>query len=194
MAESTGTNKNAVPILLGIIAVLLVAIVVGLVIKGNNKSATPATSTASNSSASTSTTATGNQAGMASSTSGTFDPASATKVPSGMQPKDFVKKYYQSILGKQWATAFKMQPAASQKGQTVADFQSTQQMYGMTAFEVTGSNTQGNTAQVSVSQNLGSNGIWTALWTFQKYKSSWVVESRQVGMSSSSSSTSSTGN
>lgn len=194
MAESTGTKKNAVPILLGVIVVLLIAIVVGLVIKGNGKTAstTNAGSTATTSSASTSSTA--NQAGMASSTSSSFDPATATKVPSGMQPKDFVKKYYQSILNKQWAAAFKMQPAASQKGGTVADFQSTQEMYGMTAFQVTGSNVQNSAAQVSVSQNLGSNGMWTAMWTFAKYKGGWVVESRQVGMASSSTTTSSTGN
>jgi len=181
MAETTGTNKNAVPILLGVIALLLVAIVVGLLIKGNAKTDTAAT-TSTSSTASTAATSTGDQAGMASSTSDTFDPATATKVPSGTTPEDFVKQYYQAILDKKWDAAFKMQPAASQKGGTVADFQSTQEMYGMASFKITGSDVKDSAAQVSVSQDLGTNGNWTAMWTFAKYKTDWVVESRQVGM------------
>lgn len=175
-------NKTVI-YLLGVIVVLLVAVIaIFWVTANNNKATTTAGSSTSAPAASTTATPT-TQPGMGSSTATTFDPATATKVPSGTTTEAYVKKYYQSILDKQWDTAFKMQPAASQQGQSVADFQQTQeQMYGMTAFKVINSATQGDTATVEVEQTLGKNGTWGALWTFVKYNGAWVVKSRQVSM------------
>ena len=107
------------------------------------------------------------------------DPATATKVTG--EPKSFVSLYYQSILDKKFDVAFKMQPKASQTG-TVADFQSTQEMYGMKAFSIFSEVTGSTEATVVVRQDLGTNGIWNATWTFAKADGSWLVKERKVGM------------
>ncbi len=119
--------------------------------------------------------------GVASSTGAPFDPATATKVPPGKQPEAFVKSYYQSILDKKWDAAFKMQPAVSQQG-TVDDFKATQERYGMKSFKVVSSASQGATATVEVSQDLGQNGKWGATWVFVKSGANWLVKERRVTM------------
>ena len=172
-------NKTAV-YLLGVIVVLLVALVAIFLV---TRSSTP-TSTAAVPPSSTPSTATSatSMPGIKPSTGADFDPAAGTKVPAGTTPDAYVKLYYQSILDKKWDVAFKMQPAASQVGGSVQDFQATQTGYGMASFKVVTSSSQGDTATVDVEQDLGTNGKWGALWTFVKYKSDWVVKSRQVQM------------
>jgi len=180
-APAPAQNKTVV-YLLGVIVVLLVALVAIFVVTSNNKTATP-DATANTPTPSTTASATPTQPGMGSSTGAAFDPATGTKVASGTKPEAYVKTYYQAILDKKWDVAFKMQPAASQQGQSVSDFQNTQEkMYGMTAFKVVSASEQGDTATVEVEQTLGANGTWGAIWTFVKYKGEWVVKSRQVQM------------
>ncbi|HEY5433561.1 MAG TPA: hypothetical protein VIL06_09190 [Coriobacteriia bacterium] len=178
MAEN---NTNRIVMYLSIVVVvLLVAFVaVVIVVSGGTKTATVPTSTVAG--AGTTATST-SQPGMAPSAAA-FDPATATKVPANSDPVKFVTLYYQSILDKKWEEAFKMQPAASQVGQTVAAFQQTQeQMYGMTSFKIF-SNTIGATdATVVVQQELGTNGTWSATWTFVKDKGTWLVQARKVAM------------
>jgi hypothetical protein len=116
------------------------------------------------------------------SSAGAFDKATATKVPSGQDPKAFVSAYYKAILDKKYDVAFKMQPAASQQGGTVQDFQGTQQMYGMKSFKIKDSQVQGEEATVQVEQDLGTNGTWGATWTFVKDGNTWLVKERQVQM------------
>lgn len=177
-APAPAQNKTVV-YLLGVIVVLLVALVAIFIV--SRPSTAPSTTTQTP--AATDTSATVAQPGMSSSTGAAFDPATATKVTKGLTPETHVKTYYQDILDKKWDTAFKMQPAASQQGQTVAQFQQTQeQMYGMTAFKIVSAQSVGETATVEVEQTLGANGTWSALWTFVKYNGEWVVKSRQVQM------------
>jgi hypothetical protein len=174
-------NNNRMVMYLSIaVVVLLVAFVAVVIGVTGAKVAGPTTTTGTNTSSTTSTSTT--QAGMSPSTTG-FDKATATKVPASSDPVKFVTLYYQSILDKKWEEAFKMQPAASQVGQTVAAFQQTQeQMYGMTSFKIF-SNTIGATdATVVVQQELGTNGTWTATWTFVKDKGTWLVQARKVAM------------
>lgn len=180
--ESAPAQNKTVLILLGVIVVLLAALVAIFVV--SRPAATPdTTSQGTTPPAAAETSGTTAQAGMAPSTAGTFDPATATKVPGSTTPEAYAKLYYQSILDKKWEQAFKMQPAASQQGQSVAQFQQTQeQMYGMTAFKIVSAKIEGDTATVEVEQTLGANGTWGALWTFVKYNGGWVVKSRQVQM------------
>jgi hypothetical protein len=115
--------------------------------------------------------------------SGSFDPATATRVPAGQTPRDFVSAYYQAILDKQWQKAFDMQPEASKAGQTVDGFQQTQeQMYGMKKFSIFSANTSGSQATVVAVQDLGDNGIWNATWTFAEDGGAWLVKSRAAAM------------
>lgn len=181
MADNQPINQNRlVMFLAGAVVVLLIAFVAVVMLNTGAKS-TPTTSTTNTTAStgtSTATTATSNP-GVGASTA--FDPATATKVPANQSPKDYVAAYYQAIIDKKWDVAFKMQPAASQQG-TVADFQSTQEMYGMTAFKVFSSNVSGNNATVVIQQDLGKNGIWTATWTLVKDGGSWLVKERKVAM------------
>jgi hypothetical protein len=178
MSENAPNTNRTVMILIGVVVILLAALVIVVIMRqpAGTTATTPATSTPA---ASTVATA---QQGMASSASQPFDPATATKVPAGTQPKDFVAGYYQNILDKKWDAAFKMQPAASQAGGDVSGFQSTQKMYGMTSFKVVGQKIVGTTATVVIQQDLGTNGIWGATWTLVKNGDTWLVQSRAVSM------------
>jgi hypothetical protein len=182
MAQNPQDQQRTIMILLGVVVVLLVAIVGVVIYNGQPK--TPAV--ASTSSLATGTTATGTgataaQPGMAPSTAAPFDAKTATKVPSGTTPEKYVSTYYQSILDKKFDVAFKMQPASSQQG-TVADFQATQEGYGMASFKVISSNVAADTATVDIEQDLGANGKWGALWTLRKVGADWYVESRKISM------------
>jgi hypothetical protein len=176
--EPAPAQNKTVVYLLGVIVILLVALVA---IFFATRSSTPGTTSVVPQTTTPEATATA-MPGIKPSTGADFDPATGTKVPAGTTPDAYVKLYYQSILDKKWDVAFKMQPAASQVGGSVQDFQSTQTGYGMAAFKVLTSSSQGDTATVEVEQDLGANGTWGALWTFVKYKSDWVVKSRQVQM------------
>jgi hypothetical protein len=178
MAEN---NTNRIVMYLSIaVVVLLVAFVAVVIVVTGAKMTGPTTTTGTNTSSTTTTDTT--QAGMSSSAA--FDPATATKVPADSDPKKYVAAYYQAILDKQWEVAFKMQPAASQVGQTVGGFQQTQeQMYGMTKFEIAGSQIGSTEATVVVAQTLKEpNGVWTATWTFVNDKGAWLVQARKVNM------------
>lgn len=176
-AEAPEQNNRNVVYLLGVVAVLLVVIVALVIIKSQGTTA-----------ASTDTAATqqptlgSSMPGVGSSTQAQFDPKTATKVPASQKPADFVKAYYQAILDKAWAKAFKMQPATSQQGATAEQFGQTQEQYGMKSFKVTSATEQGDTATVVVTQDLGSNGKWGATWTFVKDGKTWLVQKRQVSM------------
>jgi hypothetical protein len=170
-------NNRLVMILAATVVVLLIAFVAMVVLN----SGTPATNTATNpGNTSTTPTATSNP-GMGSSTGTEFDATKATKVPADSTPDAFVSAYYQAILDGKWDDAFKMQPAASQTG-SVADFQATQEMYGMTSFKIASKDIGDAEATVVVEQDLGQNGIWNATWTFTKEGGDWLVKARKVGM------------
>lgn len=181
MAEIQPNNSNRIVMYLaGAVVVLLIAFVAVVVImSGQNKTAQTTASTTTPSATTTST----SQAGMAPSNT-SFDPATATKVPADSDPKKYVSAYYQAILDKKWDVAFKMQPATSQVGQTVAAFQQTQeQMYGMTKFAVYSADIGSTSATVVVAQTLKDpNGVWTAIWSFVKNGGNWLVEKRAVNM------------
>lgn len=169
-------NNRLVMILAAIVVVLLVAFVAVVVLN----SPAPATNTTTNPGTSTTATATSNP-GMGSSTGTEFDATKATKVPADSTPDGFVSAYYQAILDGKWDDAFKMQPAASQTG-SVADFQATQEMYGMTSFKIASKDIGDTEATVVVEQDLGQNGVWNATWTFVKEGGDWLVKARKVGM------------
>jgi hypothetical protein len=175
MAEKN-TNRT-VMLLAGAVVVLLIAFV-AVVLLNTGGAATPTAQTPG-ATASSNPSSTSNP-GMAPSDTA-FDPTKATKVPEKDTPKTFVAAYYQAIIDKKYDVAFKMQPAASQAG-SVADFQSTQEMYGMKSFSIFSDTTGATDATVVVRQDLGTNGIWNASWTFVKTDGSWLVKARKVGM------------
>lgn len=176
MSQNPLNNNRTLMYLLGVVVVLLVVIVV--LVFNSTRSTTPTASTTPPSSVAPGATS---MPGVQPST-GAFDVKTATKVPAGTEPKAYVTTYYQSILDKKWETAFKMQPAASQANGTAKDFEQTQISYGMKSFKVLSATSQGDEAVVSVQQDLGTNGVWGATWTFVKSGSDWVVKERKVSM------------
>jgi hypothetical protein len=178
MSEKTQDTNRTMLYLLGVVVVLLVVIVALVVVRAqgtNQTAAVPPTTSAE---------APANSAmpGVKPSTSADFDVKTATKVPSGTEPKAYVTTYYQSILDKKWDVAFKMQPAASQAGGTAKDFEQTQTGYGMKSFKIGSATVSGDTATVVAQQDLGTNGQWTVTWSFVKNGADWVVKSRAVAM------------
>jgi hypothetical protein len=178
MSSAPAQNKTVV-YLLGAIAVLLVVLLGALYVRGQGSAPVPEAAAPQTT---TETSAGASMPGIKPSTGADFDAATATKVPADSTPEAYVKLYYQSILDKKWDVAFKMQPAASQAGGSVEDFQSTQTGYGLQSFKVISAQIQGDTATVDVEQNLGQNGTWGVIWTFVKFEGGWVVKSRQVQM------------
>jgi hypothetical protein len=178
MSSAPAQNKTVI-YLLGGIAVLLVVLLGVLYFRGAGSTTLPEAPAPQ---ASTDTSAPASMPGVAPSTGTDFDPAKATKVPADSTPEAFVKLYYQSILDKKWDVAFTMQPAASQQGGSVEDFKATQTGYGLQSFKVLSAKVQGDAATVDVEQNLGQNGTWGVIWSFEKFEGGWVVKSRQVQM------------
>jgi len=177
MAEN---NQNrTVMILAAAVVILLIAFVA--VVVANSGSGAKTADTGSTTASSTASVAATSNPGVGSSAEAVFDPTTATKVDAKYTPKTFVAAYYQAILDKKFDVAFVMQPKASQTG-SVADFQSTQSMYGMTAFSIFNDVTGSTDATVTIRQDLGTNGIWNATWTFVKDNGTWVVKARKVGM------------
>jgi hypothetical protein len=177
MAES---NQNRTVMILAAAVVILLIAFVAVVVLNSGSGAQTAGTGSTTTSGTVATTATSNP-GVASSTSTEFDPATATKVDAKFTPKTFVSAYYQAIIDKKFDVAFVMQPKASQSG-SVADFQSTQTMYGMKAFTIFSDVTGSTDATITIRQDLGTNGIWNATWTFVKTDGSWLVKARKVGM------------
>lgn len=100
----------------------------------------------------------------------------------GLEPEAHVKAYYGAILAGKWQTAFDLQPEASKAGGSAAAFKETQKMYGMVSFEVTDRQVTTDIAVITVTQDLGANGLWKAAWTFEREGGAWIVKTRKVSM------------
>jgi hypothetical protein len=179
MSENTQDRNRTMLYLLGVVVVLLVVIVALVVVRAQSANQPVVANNATTAPGSPSTSA---MPGVKPSADANFDVKTATKVPSGVEPKAYVTNYYQAILDKQWDRAFKMQPAASQAGGTAKDFEQTQTSYGMKSFKIASATVSGDTATVVAQQDLGTNGKWSATWTLVKSGIGWVVKSRAVAM------------
>lgn len=177
MSESASIQPNkTVLIMLGIIIVLLV-VMVG-VIMAKSSSDVPSPTAAAPASTPTGDTGAGAPAGTA-APAADFDPTTATKVPEGTSPEDFVAAYYDAILAGDWETAYAAQPAHKMTG-SVADFQAQIEGYGVVSYTVTGSSEQGEQYLVEVDQETGSYGTFTNQWVFMKADGGWVVQDKAV--------------
>ncbi len=105
-----------------------------------------------------------------------------TLVPEGMSPDEFVKKYYDAVVKKDYQTAYEMQPASKKASAGLDTFKSTQESYGISSFAVNAVEVQGDSATVKASLNLGQYGTWTSIWQFSKKNGRWIAESSRTGM------------
>lgn len=167
--KSTNPNNRMIVILLGVIVVLLIGIVAYVVV-GNGKGGT--TDTASNpgtTPGSTNTTA-----------AAVFDPATATVVAAGKTPEQHVRAYFDAVVAKDFATAFKLLPTSKQQeyGDEAA-FTSQLSGYGITAYTIDNSTESGTDWQVTATATMGG-GNFSYLWTFVKDGDKWLVKSREL--------------
>lgn len=160
-------NNRTMVILVAVIAVLVV--VIGIVMTQGTPSATapvmPGTPTPT--------------------TPAATPPAASgppTKLPAGATPLKWVQDYYQAVVAGNFAKAYKMLPAASRAMYDEAGFASQQKSYGMKSFSIAGTTTQGKQLLVDARQDLGTNGKWQSVWTFEKQGTAWVALHRSVSM------------
>ena len=165
-------------ILLGVVVILLVAIAV-ILLTGGDDAGSP---TASNTGNTGSTNTTGTMPGATSETP--FDPATATKVPAGQAPEDYVKTYFDAVVAGDYATAYAMLPTAKQADYgSEAAFSDQLKGYGVTGYTIDSATEEGNEAQVLATATM-PGGNFQYMWVFVKDGDVWLVKSRTLpGMS-----------
>jgi hypothetical protein len=182
MEESTEKTGGAAPnrmtaILLGIIAVLLVAVVAIILTQqgGSRTTAGPATTPTAT------VGAPGSMGGaMGSGASAPFDPATATKVEAGKTPEEHVKAYFDAVVAGDYATAYKMLPAAKQADYgSESAFAEQLKSYGVTAYTIDDVTEEGGEAKITATASM-PGGSFQYLWTFVKEGDTWLVKSRTL--------------
>ena len=109
-----------------------------------------------------------------------FDPAKATAVPKDSTPEAFVKDYYEAILKKDYASAFKLLPADKQAGSSADALKQQIEGYGVTAYTVTQAAEQDGKFIVNADQVTQSYGTFSNAWVFVKNGDVWVLQSKAV--------------
>jgi len=108
----------------------------------------------------------------------------ATIVPEGTELKDYCEQYYAAWKNGDFQTAYEMQPLQKKEKNDVNGFTQSLQSYGMVAYTVGEPQIDDNICALSVSLDLGQNGIWKTDWTFIKNdKGQWTVQDSRTGMS-----------
>jgi hypothetical protein len=186
MSDQVKNNQQTVVIALVVIAALLVAIVGVLVVQGQSANI-PAISNNQGAPAGGDPAAGGMPGGAPGGMPGggvpsvEFDPATATKVPAGVEPEAFIRDYYAACSEKKYEDAFTMLPLATQQYYgDAAQFEATLESYGISGFEVKSASGSDTEVQVvGVQQAQGMSFAYT--WTLVKEGDDWFVKSREMG-------------
>ena len=138
MSEEVMPKKNSV-ITLALVAVLvlLVAVVVFMYMQRDKDATSPVTAAPDASQGQTGSTP---QAGgqMTMTDTAPLDVATATKVPEGMTPAEYLGKYFEACEAKDWETAFTMLPYAKQQSYGTAEkFGAQLEGYGISDHSIT---------------------------------------------------------
>jgi hypothetical protein len=184
--ETQSNNQQMIVIALVVIAVLLAAIV-GVVIWQQSKAASTIpspTTTGATAPAATPPAGMGGAAGgsaAAPAAAGPFDAKTATKVPAGTTPEQFLKGYGDNILANKYAAAYKMLPLDKQQSYgDAAAYEAQVKAYGITKFNMGKATTSGDTMSI-VSEQVTPQMPITYTWAFKKVGGQWFVESRTMG-------------
>lgn len=169
--EETNTAPNrTVLILLGVIVLLLLAIVAFFVFGGND-----GTGTATNEEP-TSTATTGMPTTPAAVA---FDPATATRVPDGETPEQYVIAYFDAVVSGDFQTAYDRLPTDKKAAQDAEAFASQLTGYGVSAYTIDSAVEEGEEAKVTATATM-AGGAFQYLWTFVKDGDGWLVKSRTL--------------
>ncbi len=170
-AEVAAPANRTTMVLLGVIAVLLVAIVIVLV---NGRGADQPTV---NNNAGTA--GTPSMGGMPTASNVPFDPASATQVPAGETPQAHVEAYFSAIVAEDYAAAYDRLPADKKAAQDVASYGNQLSGYGINDFSIDNVKEDGESSEVLASA-IAPGGSFQYLWTFVKDGDTWLVKSRTM--------------
>lgn len=166
-------NNRTITYLLGAVAVLLVVIVALVVLR---QQPAPVTPNAGN--ASTDSTIPANMGG-ALPADIPFDTATATKVPAGETPAQYVESYYKAVLAKDWQKAWSLLPADKKAAQDAATLGAQLEGYGLTGYKMGEVKTDGDTTTVGASMSA-PGGEFEYLWTFVKVDGTTYLKSRTL--------------
>ncbi len=110
-----------------------------------------------------------------------FDAKTATKVPKGTTPLEFVKAYHEDIVQGKYEEAYKMLPLDKQQSYGDATKYAEQvKAYGITSYELGEPTESGDTWSISATQVTPQMPI-TYTWTLKKVGDQWYVASRAMG-------------
>jgi uncharacterized protein YxeA len=169
MEETHAAPNRTVIILLGIIVALLIAIVAYFAF-ANGKTGT----------ASTGNTDTNTNSGTPSTPAATeFDPATATKVPAGETPEQYVIAYFDAVVAGDFQTAYDRLPTDKKAAQDQASFGEQLKGYGVSEYTIDSAVEEGDEAKVTATASM-AGGQFQYLWTFVKDGDGWLVKSRTL--------------
>lgn len=187
MSETENTS-NQQPIVIALVAVaVLLAALVGVLIyreaqaaKVAQLGAVPAASTASQSTG-TGSSAMGGATGGATAEETPFDEKTATKVPAGQTPEEYLKAYHEDVVAGKFDAAYKMLPLDKQKSYgDAASYASQVKQYGITGYQLGKPVTEGDTTTIAALMNNPSMPV-TYTWSFKKVGDTTYVVSRTMG-------------
>ncbi len=172
MPEQAVRKTNpTVMIALVVVLLVLAAAVVYLFTQGNQSKTATTTPTAATQTQSTA---------VAAATDDTpFDAATATKVPSGQTPEEYLNAYFVACEKGDWETAFNMLPLGKKNYYQTADAFGTQLAgYGISAHKVTVQDGGTDTEVVYIGSMTTSAGEMGYPWTFVKVDGDWYLKTR----------------
>lgn len=181
MSDAPRNSTNTVIIVL-VVAIVVLAAGVGYAIWNNSRSVPAITNVPADST--TAQSAAGASTGMGAATGAApaeFDAKTATKVPAGVTPEQFVKTYHEDIQAGKYADAYKMLPIDKQQSYgDAAAYEAQVKAYGITSYELGKPVESGDTAAIAATQVTPQMPI-TYTWNFKKVGDTWYVASRVMG-------------
>jgi len=180
--ETTKSSTNPIIIVLVVVVVVLAAGLVYMVWNSNNSdvvSTSPAGQTPVMPPANTGTNM--GTTGGTPAPAANFDPATATKVPAGTTPEDFVKLYHEDVIAGKYAEAYKMLPLDKQQSYgDAASYEEQVKAYGITSYELGSPAANGDDLSIAATQVTPQMPI-TYTWSFKKVGDVWYVTARNMG-------------
>ncbi len=185
MSEQTHNTNQTVVIGLAVVAVLLAAIAGILVWQQSQAAQVPApVVSAAPAEGQAPAGMGGAPAGMGGAATGApveFDEKTATQVPEGTDPVEYVEAYHKAVAAGDYASAYKMLPLDKQQsyGDATA-YEEQLKAYGITGYEMGEPTEDGDTITVAATQVTPQMPI-TYTWTLKKVGDTWFVASRTMG-------------
>ncbi len=181
MSDQTQSNNSQTIVIALVVVAVLLAALVGVLIYQQSKAAsiasvTPPAATGTDPAAQA-------PPGMGGTTgeAAPFDEKTATKVPAGTSPEDFLKTYHEDVVAGKYDEAYKMLPIDKQQSYgDAASYGSQVKGYGITGYKLGKATTDGDqTTIVALMENPAMPITYT--WTFKKVGDQLFVVSRTMG-------------